>query len=135
MITAIDSHLHAANESSPGADFLWLAVLALAGLGRSLVLACIAPFVALAVALAGTVRLVAALRAMTITWLANQFVDIEGLSPRESDFDADGALTREFLLRRGTCCENGCRNCPYGFDARGRSQPPIAQSDVEARVQ
>ncbi|MGH7937210.1 MAG: DUF5522 domain-containing protein [Bryobacteraceae bacterium] len=32
-----------------------------------------------------------------------------------ADFDADGALTREFLLRRGSCCENGCRNCPYGF--------------------
>jgi len=30
-------------------------------------------------------------------------------------FDADGALTREFLLDRGYCCQNGCRNCPYGF--------------------
>jgi uncharacterized protein (TIGR00290 family) len=30
-------------------------------------------------------------------------------------FDADGALSREFLLARGYCCENGCRNCPYGF--------------------
>ena len=24
-------------------------------------------------------------------------------------------FTREYLLRRGYCCENGCRNCPYGF--------------------
>lgn len=30
-------------------------------------------------------------------------------------FDADGALSREFLLSRGYCCKNGCRNCPYGF--------------------
>lgn len=30
-------------------------------------------------------------------------------------FDADGALSREYLLRRGYCCRNGCRNCPYGF--------------------
>ena len=22
-------------------------------------------------------------------------------------------LTAAFLLRRGYCCENGCRNCPY----------------------
>jgi len=22
-------------------------------------------------------------------------------------------LTREFLLERGFCCENHCRNCPY----------------------
>jgi hypothetical protein len=30
-------------------------------------------------------------------------------------FDPEGALTREYLLWRGTCCQNGCRNCPYGF--------------------
>lgn len=30
-------------------------------------------------------------------------------------FDADGALSREYLLSRGYCCENGCRNCPYGY--------------------
>jgi hypothetical protein len=28
-------------------------------------------------------------------------------------FDADGALTADFLLARGYCCANGCRNCPY----------------------
>ena len=28
-------------------------------------------------------------------------------------FDEDGALSREYLLHRGYCCENGCRNCPY----------------------
>jgi hypothetical protein len=28
-------------------------------------------------------------------------------------FDADGALSREFLLARGTCCDSGCKNCPY----------------------
>ena len=35
--------------------------------------------------------------------------------PSAEDFDQNGALTREFLLRRGFCCDNGCRNCPYGF--------------------
>ncbi len=40
-------------------------------------------------------------------------------------FDADGALTASFLLARGYCCGNGCRNCPYlprhgGLD----SKPP-----------
>ncbi len=27
----------------------------------------------------------------------------------------DGKLvfTREFLLSRGKCCSNGCKNCPY----------------------
>lgn len=28
-------------------------------------------------------------------------------------FDKDGALSREYLLSRGTCCDNGCKNCPY----------------------
>ena len=35
-------------------------------------------------------------------------------------FDADGALSRKYLLDRGYCCENDCRNCPYGFRT-GRS--------------
>jgi Family of unknown function (DUF5522) len=34
--------------------------------------------------------------------------------PNTYPFDADGALCREFLLERGYCCCNGCRNCPYG---------------------
>ena len=32
------------------------------------------------------------------------------------DFYFEGGLmilTRAFLLRRGFCCENGCRHCPY----------------------
>lgn len=24
-------------------------------------------------------------------------------------------LTAHFLKKRGYCCENGCRHCPYGF--------------------
>ena len=26
-------------------------------------------------------------------------------------------FTADFLLRRGYCCESGCRHCPYGEDA------------------
>lgn len=37
------------------------------------------------------------------------------LPPGVPLLDADGALSREFLLHRGYCCGNGCRNCPYGF--------------------
>jgi hypothetical protein len=29
--------------------------------------------------------------------------------------DAHGALTREYLLAKGKCCENVCRNCPWDF--------------------
>jgi len=35
----------------------------------------------------------------------------------EDIFDENGALTREFLLKRGTCCGNKCRNCPYDWVA------------------
>jgi len=56
------------------ATFIWLVILALAGLGGSLIISCVTPFAALAIALAGTVRLTLALRAITAIWLANQFV-------------------------------------------------------------
>ena len=33
---------------------------------------------------------------------------------KNEGFDyVDGALSREYLLSRGRCCENGCRNCPW----------------------
>jgi hypothetical protein len=39
-----------------------------------------------------------------------------------ADFDENGALSRDFLLRRGHCCQEGCRNCPYGFAAAGEGR-------------
>ncbi len=39
-------------------------------------------------------------------------------------FDVDGALTREYLLARGHCCGNRCRNCPYDWEA-------VPQEDAE----
>lgn len=35
--------------------------------------------------------------------------------PKRPDeiFDKDGALSKEFLLSRGSCCDTGCKNCPY----------------------
>lgn len=27
-------------------------------------------------------------------------------------------FTEQYLLRRGYCCQNGCRHCPYGFDKK-----------------
>jgi len=28
-------------------------------------------------------------------------------------FDEEGALTRDYLLALGACCDRDCRNCPY----------------------
>lgn len=48
-------------------------------------------------------------------------------------FDQNGALSASFLLARGFCCGNGCRNCPYvprhgGVESRSptEAQGPIA---------
>lgn len=27
-------------------------------------------------------------------------------------------FTAKYLLKRGYCCQNGCKHCPYGFDRR-----------------
>jgi hypothetical protein len=30
-------------------------------------------------------------------------------------------FTEKYHLKRGYCCENGCRHCPFGFDkSKGR---------------
>ena len=39
------------------------------------------------------------------------------------DFYREGAFvvfTAAYHLRRGRCCESGCRHCPYGFAEEGR---------------
>ena len=38
-------------------------------------------------------------------------------------------LGREFLLKRGVCCKNNCKNCPYYPKASGSTQvfiPPVS---------
>jgi len=27
-------------------------------------------------------------------------------------------FTEKYLLKRGFCCKNGCKHCPYGFDKK-----------------
>jgi hypothetical protein len=34
-------------------------------------------------------------------------------------------FTSEYLLKRGYCCESGCRHCPYGFESNsGHKKSP-----------
>ncbi len=43
-------------------------------------------------------------------------------------------FTAEFLRRRGTCCQSGCRHCPYGFkkaEHDEHSDEPTDASDEE----
>ncbi|UMB55367.1 DUF5522 domain-containing protein [Lutibacter sp. A64] len=27
-------------------------------------------------------------------------------------------FTEKYLLKRGCCCKNGCKHCPYGYDKK-----------------
>jgi hypothetical protein len=58
---------------------LWPAILAVAAVGGSLALACVAPFAAFAVATASTLQLRSALGTMAVIWLANQGVGFGAL--------------------------------------------------------
>lgn len=39
-----------------------------------------------------------------------------GLEPGDYYFSEEGYIvfTEQYHLKRGTCCESGCRHCPYG---------------------
>ncbi len=40
----------------------------------------------------------------------------------EEDYYLEGAnlvFTAAYHLKRGSCCQSGCRHCPYGFAAGG----------------
>jgi hypothetical protein len=39
-------------------------------------------------------------------------------------FDERGlmVLTENFLKKRGHCCRNGCRHCPYGYGPEGKQK-------------
>jgi hypothetical protein len=47
------------------------------------------------------------------------------------DFYREGAyvvFTARYHLRRGYCCESGCRHCPYGADSE-RAESDEAKRD------
>lgn len=45
------------------------------------------------------------------------------LDPDDYYMSSEGFLvfTEKYLRKRGYCCQNGCKHCPYGFDkSKGR---------------
>ena len=45
-------------------------------------------------------------------------------SVEDEDCYFDGpyiVFTEAYHLRRGYCCQSGCRHCPYGFEKNARS--------------
>jgi hypothetical protein len=55
----------------------------------------------------------------------NPPADAPGLPAREpEDYYYDGpylVFTAAYHLKRGSCCNSGCRHCPYGF--AGAAEP------------
>ncbi|WP_170227974.1 DUF5522 domain-containing protein [Vicingus serpentipes] len=53
----------------------------------------------------------------------NDYSKINKLDEGDFYFTTEGykVFTEKYLLKRGYCCQNGCRHCPYGFDkSKGR---------------
>ncbi|WP_460965032.1 DUF5522 domain-containing protein [Spirosoma litoris] len=42
---------------------------------------------------------------------------IAGLADEDYYYTSEGyvVFTAKYHLKRGHCCQNGCRHCPYGF--------------------
>lgn len=40
--------------------------------------------------------------------------------PEDFYYSKEGYIvfTEKYLLKRGYCCKNGCKHCPYGYDRR-----------------
>jgi len=45
---------------------------------------------------------------------------LEELEPDDYYRTEEGYIvfTAKFLLKRGYCCTNGCKHCPYGFNPK-----------------
>jgi hypothetical protein len=51
------------------------------------------------------------------------------------DFYREGAaivFTQSYHLRRGSCCESGCRHCPYGFKKEAREDESATREQNES---
>ncbi len=46
------------------------------------------------------------------------------LEPEDFYLTKEGykVFTETYHLKRGYCCESGCRHCPYGYDKKTNSQ-------------
>jgi hypothetical protein len=39
-------------------------------------------------------------------------------------------FTARYLLRRGYCCEQGCRHCPYTKTGKGNCKPEVEDNET-----
>lgn len=50
----------------------------------------------------------------------NSFSNNPKLEKEDFYFNEEGyrVFTEKYLLKRGYCCKNGCKHCPYGFNKK-----------------
>jgi hypothetical protein len=50
----------------------------------------------------------------------SDFSNKKKLDEDEFYFSPEGyrVFTEKYLLKRGFCCKNGCKHCPYGFNKK-----------------
>ncbi len=53
----------------------------------------------------------------------DSFSKINQLDKDEYYYSDEGYIvfTEKYLLKRGYCCQNGCKHCPYGFKKKSKS--------------
>lgn len=52
----------------------------------------------------------------------SRFYNLNNLKKDEFYTSPEGYIifTEKYLLKRGYCCKNGCKHCPYGFNQKSR---------------
>lgn len=51
--------------------------------------------------------------------LKNELVENEDFYYNEQGYKV---FTEKYHLKRGYCCQNGCKHCPYGFNDKKKKQ-------------
>lgn len=48
------------------------------------------------------------------------FNNLQELEKDDFYYSVEGYIvyTSKYLLKRGLCCQSGCRHCPYGYDKK-----------------
>ena len=50
----------------------------------------------------------------------SEFASNPAFEPDDFYYSPEGyvVFTEKYLLKRGYCCQNGCKHCPYGFNKK-----------------
>ena len=65
------------------------------------------------------------IRNLSQDWIFQQYIkelSKPKLQPTDFYYDSNGmmVMTEEYHKRRGKCCGNGCKHCPYGEKAESK---------------